>query len=462
MIRKINLTILLIIFLHLLFLVNLQFTAWPEMLSYPYLLKHGYQLYKDIINPYPPFLPYFLLFYFNLLGFNLLSLKLLTIMIVVLIDLLLFWVVRKIFDQSLAFLTLCIFFLLQPILEGNGLWFDLFVTPFLLFSFYLLILILKEDRAKLFNKMFLGIILGLAFLIKQTVGLIFLILTCYLFFVKKKLGLKSLFLFCLCFVIPLIFTSFLIFKLGLFDDYLFWVFIYPYQHLTNRGFQLYPTWKQFLILIFLIFPTFLFLMEKKIKNELIPLFVVFISSLLFAIPRFSYFHLQPSLPFIAIWIALFLKDFLIKKRLLVGLTYFLGLVIIFGYFLIRDFGKEARFYDNKTMRVSLLLKEKLSVKEEVFFYNVSSEYFVLANLLPIKPWADNFPWYLETGNIQERIVQSLSEGKVNYVVFKPFDNNGDFIPGSYRPKKIDDYIQSYFIKKEDILNTVQLLERRLN
>ncbi|MCM8787380.1 MAG: glycosyltransferase family 39 protein, partial [Candidatus Omnitrophica bacterium] len=95
-------------------------------------------MYTDIINPYPPLLPYFLLFYFQLFGLSLVALKFITFLIIVLVDLLLVFTVRKIFNQNLALLSLGVFVLLQPVLEGNGLWFDLFITPFLLVSLYLL------------------------------------------------------------------------------------------------------------------------------------------------------------------------------------------------------------------------------------------------------------------------------------------------------------------------------------
>jgi len=37
----------LMLFIHLFFLINLKFTAWPEMTSYAYLYNNGFTLYKE-------------------------------------------------------------------------------------------------------------------------------------------------------------------------------------------------------------------------------------------------------------------------------------------------------------------------------------------------------------------------------------------------------------------------------
>lgn len=463
--RQTNLLILLLIVIHQLILLKIQFIAWPEMLSYPYLLNKGYLLYQDIINPYPPVLPYFLLGYFKLFGLNLFSLKLITTLIISLVDLLIFLIVTKIFGKQIALLSLAIFIILQPILEGNGLWFDLFLTPFLLLVLYLLNKTFLNIKEKLLVNyvLFLGVILGLTFLIKQTTGFIFLSLLLFLSFVfkKKSKRLLLLFLYGFSFLIPILLVTYIMFDTGTIKEYLFWVFIYPFAHIQSSGFQLYPTVKQLVILLFLSIPLVMGLLKVKSNPKLIPLFVILVPSLLFAVPRFSYFHLQPSLPFIAIISSYFLNK-ITKNKLIIISAYLLGLSLIFGYFMSRDFDKEPRFYDAEVIKVSSLLKDKLLSQKSVFFYNVSSEYLVIAGLLPTKPWADTFPWYLEVKGLQEKIIKGMSEQNVEYVVFKKFNNQRSDIPGSYKPLLIDEYIQNNYVEVETISDTIQILKRKLD
>jgi len=56
--------------LHLFILIHLQFTSWPEMFSYPYLLNNGFNLYKDIALPYQPLLMLILSVVYKIFGYN--------------------------------------------------------------------------------------------------------------------------------------------------------------------------------------------------------------------------------------------------------------------------------------------------------------------------------------------------------------------------------------------------------
>src|SRR5690606_15945312 len=83
--------LLLLLFLHLILLWNTKFTVWPEMVLYPWLMNNGFLLYKDIINPYFPFLPLVLSFVFALIGSDIFSLKLFTWVFILVCDLVVFY-----------------------------------------------------------------------------------------------------------------------------------------------------------------------------------------------------------------------------------------------------------------------------------------------------------------------------------------------------------------------------------
>lgn len=127
--------LILILILHLLILSQLTFTAWPEMLTYPYLFSKGFTLYKDFILPYPPALPLILSVVFNLFGYSPYTLKIFTWVMIIIIDLLLYQVLKKITRKDgLSLGLLVVFVVWQALLDGNMLWFDIATVPFLLLA----------------------------------------------------------------------------------------------------------------------------------------------------------------------------------------------------------------------------------------------------------------------------------------------------------------------------------------
>ena len=68
----------LLLLIHFVLLINTRFTLWPEMVVYPYLVNNGFMLYRDIINPYPPFLSYSLAIFAKIFGYQPLPYQILT------------------------------------------------------------------------------------------------------------------------------------------------------------------------------------------------------------------------------------------------------------------------------------------------------------------------------------------------------------------------------------------------
>src|SRR3989344_3541681 len=127
----------LILLVHLILLLNSRFTLWPEMIVYPYLLNNDFLLYRDIINPYPPFLTWFLAFFSKIFGYFPFPYQILTWVIILIIDLSIFLITKKLFKKTFYALLSTSFFIFFSIPFGvNGLWFDLVQTPFILLALY--------------------------------------------------------------------------------------------------------------------------------------------------------------------------------------------------------------------------------------------------------------------------------------------------------------------------------------
>jgi len=202
--------------LHLLILTHLQFTSWPEMFSYPYLLNNGFSLYKDIALPYQPLLMLILSVVYKIFGYNLLTLQIFAWMLILLSDILIFLISKKILGFKLSNLApVLLMVLITPIASGNTLWFDLATIPFILLAFL----------ASLYNKfLFMGFFFAAAFYIKQQTGLAILFLSIYFLFSKRF---KDLFGFILGFLaLSLLVLAYIIYN-GIFQDYLFWTILVP-------------------------------------------------------------------------------------------------------------------------------------------------------------------------------------------------------------------------------------------
>ena len=426
--------------IHLLILKSITFTAWPEMFSYPYLLNNGFLIYKDIAHPYVPLLSFILAFYYKIFGTTLLSHQIFTWGLILVNDLLIFLVAQKFLKKTLTLVPVLIYAFLQPIFEGNMLWFDLATTPFILGSF-ISFLYLKNEKQKLF---WFGLLLALALLIKQQaivlVGLIFLVL---LFSKETR---KNVLYFIIGGLIPVTFIFLLLTLQGVFKDYIFWTLEFPLVWLPKfPGYTDTPTNKNILMLFLLFGLPVFYLMKNFLKISIFQriILVSIVATVIMAFPRFSYFHLQPAVAVLIIFYTTILKD---SKR---TATIFLLITLFYGITLWKDYrpfmGVEtARFYDNEELELAGFIKNNTTPEDKIYFLGPHSMLYILSNHLPPKPWIENFVWHFEIPTLQEKQIAGFEKEK-NLVIFKqgPIDGNW-YDLGTYQPKKINDYISQKF------------------
>lgn len=445
----------------LLILIKSQFTAWPEMLSYPYLMINGFLNYQDIINPYPPILPQFLSLYYKAVGLGLIQLKIITYITIIVSDLLIFLISKKYNSFRNAVAAVLIYIPLQIVFEGNGLWFDLFITPVYLLLYLVSLKIVRQKHSSFYTVGLFGLIFGIALLIKQT-SVFLLILVVFYFLLNNIVfrNFKAAFYFLFFLLIPFFVTIHLTILNKTFEHFYYWVFKYPYIHIQSQGFLLFPTIKQLAILMLFLIITLIQVLINKNSKKIQLLFLFFIASLFFSIPRFSFFHLQPAIPFFALLFSFSSADRNKKMALYAKTSVIMLTLLVFVLYYPKYFNKQPRFYDNKTVDESGILGSQLRNKGPVLFYNVSSEYFVIGNLFPVKPWADTFPWYLESQGLQERMVESLNSPDVQFVVKRKFNNEGKFVPGSYVPENLDRFISDNFKNIGTVNNNIWILEKK--
>lgn len=426
--KKTHLAILLILLIiHLGALINLRFEAWPEMLVYPYLNLHKFLQYQDIVHPYPPLGIWLLSFWFRVVGISVANLQKLTWGLIIGIDGLLFWIAAKKSGPMPALVGLSYFILFQPLLDGNGLWFDLMLVPLLLIAYY------RQS----------ALLLAVSLFVKQSVIWLFPL------FLKswKKLifSLLSLFL-----------ISFVFFSLrGAAMDYLFWSWQFPFTIFPYMpGHKDLGNWRWWLVgLMPLILPVVMKLASAKKLPKLSPTDPLWwmIFSLPFIFPRFGLFHFQPALAFAAISIAKSLHEIKIEKLLTKShfkllVTCYLLLVTSLWFRQIKYFWHQPpRFFEPEIISAATSLKATTVPTQPVLFLNAPDQLMVLIDRLPPKPWIATFPWYLEVPRVQENAISRWGPQPIQAVIFSPYQRHKNkYTPGSYAPQKINQFIEWKF------------------
>ena len=430
-------------------LVNLQFTAWPEMLSYPYLRNHGYLLYKDIIHPYPPVLTMALSILYKIFGYKLTVLKLATWLIILANDILIFLIAKKLTKKNIfAFSSLIFYILTQPFLEGNQLWFDLAIVPPILLG--VLFLLQPSHKQSLSQGLkasaaAAGVAFAVASLTKQTTG-IFLAFT-LLYLIIQRTSIRNLILFLAGpIILWLVFLARLITE-GALPGFINWVFVYPLTSWSKfPGYvQMAITNRQLVILVLLVIPIIPILVNRKF---ILPT-SYFILSLILLYPRFSFFHFQLGIAFVAILFSLVFKE---KKSFcwLAACSYCLLLLLVLPLALRTDWRGETRFWGKEDVKLAEIIKKETKPDDKIFLLGPHSGLYVLANRLPPKIWSDNFGWYLEIPGVQEKIIARWQENPPTAVFTSELQSGNWYDLGTYRPQKIVDWLGKEKLKKIEL------------
>lgn len=454
--------------IHLFLLFNLQFTAWPEMFSYAYLKNNGFLLYKDIIHPYPPLLTLVLSYIYRVFGYSLFVLQTVSWLTILASGVLVFLISQKITkNDNIALLTLGIYVLLQPFLEGNMLWFDIaIVLPILAGAFFALRWLDKEGSQKL-NIFLAGLFFGIASLIKQTAGIFLVAFLIFLVFRKTKIKEFLHFL-----VGPiLIWGIFLgrIIQENQLTEFWNWTIFYPlFLWRDFPGYvQMELSARELLTLGIFLVPVIAYvLLRNKIKDEKFWLLVLFLIAGLVAIyPRFSFFHFQPSLVFFVLLYGYIAQGLNLQQRIIGIFLFFLFLFpFIYKPAFTFEWRKEHRFYGQQEKEFAEFLKIKIGEKKNVFLFGLPSQFYSMTGTLPPKPWTDNFGWYLEIPGVQEMVVERWSNppagGLPDFIFWRMPSSGNWFDLGTYQPQKIVSWIKENYTKKEEVSSGIWLWIRK--
>ena len=445
---KIYLSLFLLLALHLLILNQLQFTAWPEMLSYPFFLNNGFKLYQDMAFPYQPLLVFILSAVYKVFGYSVINLQIFTWSIILLNDLLIFLIIKKILNTKLSLVTVLFYILFQSFTDGNMLWFDLATVPFILGG---LITYLYLNNLKKY--LWFGFFLSLAALTKQQVALAGILVLLFLVFSTKSF--KIVLCYVLGAIIPALGVLVYVLANGILSDYIFWTFQVPIVWYPKfPGYAHLPSSREWLRVVLIFSPIIVALVNYKKWYQInLLLFLIFIATFLTSFPRFEYFRLQPTIAILIIITAIFISW---SKR---NIALFAIIALLFAVISIpkhfQQTNDKVRFYSAEDISEFQLISSKTSQQDKIYLLGLSSMDYVFSAKLTSKPWVDNYIWYMEIPGIQQKVIDGFKQEGVKYIFWKNPQPDQWFELGSYQPKQIVDYIRNDYTYLESF-NNIQL------
>ncbi len=450
-------------------LANLQFTAWPEMLSYPYLRNSGFLLYKDMIHPYPPLLTVLLSFVYKLFGYDVMVLKTVAWIIILFSSAILYYVANYITGKkTISLISVGFYVLIQPFFEGNMLWFDMAIVPPVLLGTYFALRWIheKNDNFLLLTSFFFST----AALIKQTAALFLVVLGIYIIFRgMTRSRLLKLIIPALILLMPL---TLRLIQEQVLQDFINWTILYPLgewgkfsgyvqMSLTTRQLAVVTILFVPIIVINIVLPASARLWQagrRKIFSDTTSLLLtlLLVVSLVMVYPRFSFFHLQLALAFIVLNFVLIAKSWDVKRVVMLFSCVVLLLIpFVHKPVLAIDWQKDTRFYDTKDIDLANKIANITDRKDKVFFLGLHSGLYIMADRMPSKRWTDNFSWYLEIPGVQEEIVSRWEKNPPVYVFWRQPSVGNSFDLGVYQPKKIVEYVQNYYNFESELVPGVQ-------
>jgi len=450
--KKLYLILLAILFSKILILAMLKFTAWPEMLLWPYLMIKGWLPYSDIAIAHTPLMLLDLSIFYKIFGVGIIQLKIFTWLLVLLFDLLIFVVVKRIWDKKTALFSVLFYSFWMIFYEGNGLWFDLYMGVIAFCSFYFA---LKKDW------FWAGVFWALAFLSKQT-AFWFLIPISYSIIVRLSLKVRHLKDRILKFVggSVIVFSLFfvLVYALGILPDFWNWaikfgIFVLP----KSQGQIQFPALRNILASLF---PFLIFLpLFLNQKSKILNLFLWAFAGFLGAFPRFEFFHFQPAIPYLAIATSLLISNLNFRSfflRLFLAF-YFLASFYLVLSFCLKNCGKGTRFYEREVLEVISYVKKSTSPGEKILVLNWWDSVYPLSDTLPAtRPWVPQLPWYQNLPGIEEKEIDDLKEEKPNLILLYPYTDSS---LSSYVPQKLYGYVKENYDLKDKIGN-IEVLKRK--
>jgi hypothetical protein len=368
---------------------------------------------------------------------------------------------KRIFDDKRFFLLPNLFFSFwHPFFEGYVLWIDSFVAPLLLLAAIATVEFEKKRDAKFI--FFIGFILGTTLVIKQvTFPLIFL----FCLYLWLKFRRVSYFISLACgLLLPILYLAYFVVDRGIVEDFWFWTIVFNLTTFSQMGRKLIRTTEMvkisFPFLIALAYSLYVLAEERApLKNKVMPVAVFFLGGLFFAYARFDFVHLQPSLPFAVVILALIIFRF--RKHKLrgfasvattAGIFAIIALFIYYGY--VKLLTSEVSFYGAQEMNVARLVNAFADSGQSVFAFGSTPHIYQMTHTRPAgNLFVFQFPWFMKVA--ETRILEGLISDPPKVIIRDRFAEVAGINLTKYS-SEIDKYVDRYYHVVENV-NNVEIL-----
>ncbi len=361
----------------------------------------------------------------------------------------------KILKRKNLVITSLIFYIFwQVYLEGHVLWIESFVTPLILMAF---IFLYKFMQRKNTSDIYMSaLIFGIAFVFKQTLAP--LILLVFLYLIIKRTDVKKTLLSLMLVLAPVFLVFIHFWKLGVLNDFIYWTVTFNLTVFSQMG-KTQPT----LTDIFKMIPVFGFtlisiiiLIKKRDTKRLLLPGIFFVGTLFFAYARFDYIHLQPALPYAVIICFLLLKHF--RKRILIPflfLYFFVSLYIFIPNF--RFFNKPGvspMLNDSETVSLLNTVNRYREKGDKIFAFGTYLHIYYLTDTLPPgNIFSFQFPWFMKIA--QTKVLQGIIRDPPA-IIIRDKKSQVDGYNLIENMQEIENYVESHY-KTIDSVNNTEIL-----
>jgi len=440
----------LIIVIHIILLLHINFFPYPELFVYSFLTSKGMLAYKDIFDQH---FPGIMLFPLNLYSLGLATfpaMRVIHLALIAINQVILFIIGKKIFGSSKkAILVNVLYLVWQPYFEGNVLWIESFITPLILLSYYFL-----EEKKKV-SYFTGGFLLGIALFFKQVLIPLILAVFLYLFFIRKIAG-KIYYFLGGFLVVPLLMTIYIL-RAGIFKEFFYWTVTFNLttfsqmgtKHPNLRGIiSALPFFGVGLLAIFVIFLIF--------KKKYLLLLITSIFSLFFAYARYDFIHLQPAIPFFILLMTILFFELKSRYRVQLLFLYFAVSFVFVIRFYRSNWGNNIAFYGSREKTVAKIIKDNTTQDDKIFSYGFIPNIYYLSDRLPAgNKFVFQFPWFMKVahGEILKGIIQDSPKLVIRE---KGITTDGESIDNYM--KDIDGYINENYAKFDQV-DGVEILKK---
>jgi hypothetical protein len=290
-------------------LLTVSIVDWQELVIEPWLMLRGLKSYTDIATQHPPLLTALLAVLQRIFGANIDARILLLIVASTAVGCLSFLAADRLAGRRAAVFSLLLLAIFWPFYGGLNFWFDTFLPVFYLIAY---VLIITGNSARSF--FLAGVSLGLAFLLKQSSGLVGLVMG---IMTLAKAGdasnrLRRFLVFSAGIGTPIILLAIWYLHSGQLADAFYWIIQYNLSGLYVRLAKAWPPRNEIIRLLIAIVPIVFVLIKaafskafrKRIPGRYLSLLVLGFIAAFTIFPRWERWHVAPAVPFLAISLAL--------------------------------------------------------------------------------------------------------------------------------------------------------------